>query len=69
VTGAQKTEEKLKFIYTYIKRHINEMHSQAEQNRRELSKIYSYVRDLILEREQTLKRQISENLVREEEEC
>lgn len=45
------------------------MHSQAESNRRELSKIYSYVRDLILEREQTLKRQISENLVREEEDC
>jgi Mg2+ and Co2+ transporter CorA len=50
------TEEKLKFIYGDIKRHINEMHSSAETNRRELSKIYSYVRDLILEREQTLKR-------------
>lgn len=45
------------------------MHSQAESNRRELSKIYSYVRELILEREQTLKRQISENLVREEQDC
>jgi Mg2+ and Co2+ transporter CorA len=56
VSSASKTEEKLKFIYGDIKRHINEMHSSAETNRRELSKIYSFVRDLILEREQTLKR-------------
>jgi hypothetical protein len=66
VSMAQKTEEKLRFIQSDIKRHINEMHAQADKNRKELSSIYSYIRELILEREQTLKRQISENLVREE---
>ena len=44
------------------------MHSQAERNRRELSQIYAYVRELLMDREQTLKRQISDNLQREEQE-
>lgn len=62
VTNASKTEERLKFIQNDIKRHMNDMQSQAEKNRTELSQIYSYVRELILEREQALKRQISDNL-------
>lgn len=66
VTNAQKTEDRLRLIYGDIKRHINDMHVQAEKNRKELSSIYSYVRELLLEREQALKRQISENLVKEE---
>lgn len=44
------------------------MHLQAEKNRREISQIYNFVRELLLEREQALKRQISENLQREEQE-
>ena len=67
VTLAQKTEEKLRLIQSDIKRHISEMHQQADKNRKELSSIYSYLRDLILERETTLKRQISENLTKDEQ--
>ena len=51
VNNAQKTEEKLRFIMSDIRRHVSEMHSTADKNRKELSSIYSYVRDLILERE------------------
>lgn len=69
VTNAQKTEEKLKFIHNDVRRHMNDMQGQAEKNRRELSQIYNYIRDLLLEREQALKRQISDNLSREEQEC
>ncbi len=68
VTQAQKTEEKLRLIQNDIKRHISDMHQQADKNRKELSSIYSYLRELILERETTLKRQISENLTRDEQE-
>ena len=66
VTTAQKTEERIRFIHNDIKRHMTDMQSQAEKNRRELSQIYNYLRDLLLEREQALKRQISDNLSREE---
>lgn len=66
VTNASKTEEKLKFINNDIKRHMTDMQEQAEKNRRELSQIYNYIRELILEREQALKRQISDNLNKEE---
>ena len=45
------------------------MHAQAEKNRKELSSIYSYIRELLVEREQTLKRSISENLTKEEQEA
>ena len=69
VALSQKNEERLKFIQNDIKRHINDMQTQAEKNRRELSQIYSIVRELILEREQALKKQISDNLIREESEC
>ena len=69
VNIASRLEEKLRFIQNDIKRHIGDMQNQAEKNRKELSQIYSYVRDLILEREQALKRQISDNLCKEEEEC
>lgn len=67
VTLAQKSEEKLRLIQNDIKRHISDMHQQADKNRKELSSIYSYLRELILERETTLKRQISENLTRDEQ--
>lgn len=66
VTNASKTEERLKFINNDIKRHMTDMQEQAEKNRRELSQIYNYIRELILEREQALKRQISDNLNKEE---
>ena len=69
VMNAQKTEERLKFIHSDVKRHMSDMQSQAEKNRRELSQIYNYLRDLLIEREQALKRQISDNLSREESEC
>ncbi len=39
-----------------IKRHITDMQVQAETNRKEISSIYSFVRELILEREQSLKK-------------
>lgn len=66
VTNASKTEERLKFINNDIRRHMTDMQEQAEKNRRELSQIYNYIRELILEREQALKRQISDNLNKEE---
>lgn len=56
VAIAQNSEDRLKFQQNDIKRHINDMQTQAEKNRRELSQIYSFVRELILEREQSLKR-------------
>lgn len=56
VTVAQKTEEKLRLIQGDIKRHITDMHQQADKNRKELSSIYSYLRELLLERETALKR-------------
>jgi len=45
------------------------MQMQAENNRKEISAIYGYIKELIMEREQNLKKQISDNLCREEEEC
>jgi len=45
------------------------MHSQADKNRREISQVYNQVRELLLERENMLKKQISENLQKEELEC
>ena len=55
-------------MHNDIKKHVGEMHAQAEKNRRELSQIYNLVREILLEREQNLKRQISENLIKEEQE-
>jgi hypothetical protein len=69
VSLAQNSEDRLKFLSNDIKRHINDMQTQAEKNRKELSQIYSFVRELILDREQSLKREISDNLIKEEQEC
>lgn len=66
---AQRTEEKLRLLQSDVKKHVAEMHATAERNRRELSAVYSYVRDLLLEREQALKRSISETLTKEEQEA
>src|SRR3569833_1603709 len=49
VNSTQKNEERLKCITNDIKRHISDMQEQAERNRKELSLIYNYVRDVILE--------------------
>ena len=56
VNEAQNNEEKLRFMTSDIKRHITDMQVQAETNRKEISSIYSFVRELILEREQSLKK-------------
>ena len=66
---AHKNEEKLKFISNDIKRYMGDMQTQCDKNRKELSLIYNFIRDLIMEREQALKKQISDNLQKEEREC
>ena len=48
---AQKNEDKLKFITNDIKRYMVDMQTQCEKNRKELSMIYNFIRDLIMERE------------------
>lgn len=45
------------------------MHTQVERNRNEVSQIYNQIRELLLEREQAQKKQISDNLIKEEQEC
>ena len=45
------------------------MKIQAEQNRRELSRLYNAIRDMLIQREQALKTFISEVYEREEQAC
>ena len=49
-----------------IERHMQLMKVQAEQNRRELSVLYNAIRDMLIQREQSLKTYISEVYQREE---
>lgn len=48
---------------------MSNMHVQSDKNRKELTQIFSYVRELILDREQSLKKLLSDNMIREEQEC
>lgn len=52
VNVATKNEERIKFNQNDMKRHMSDMHQAADNNRNELSQIYSIIRDIILEREQ-----------------
>jgi hypothetical protein len=65
VTNAESTEDRLRGITDDIKRHLNEMHEQADRNRKEISQIYNTAREVLMEREQQLKRHISECLEKE----
>jgi hypothetical protein len=69
VMMAEISEDKLKCINDDIRRHLADMHLLADKNRKEISVIYNQAREIIMEREQHLKRQISEHLEKEEQDC
>ena len=69
VTQALRTEEKLYQISSEIKKHLIELNVHADKNKKELLSLYSYIRELINEREQQMIQQIQSNLDKEEIEC
>lgn len=54
--NAEQTEDKLRGITEDIKRHIRDMQEQADKNRKDISSIYNQAREILMEREQTLKK-------------
>jgi len=65
VTSALRTEEKLIAIHSDIRRHIGELEISADKNKNDVTSMYEAVRQQIWEREQSIKRNIADNLGRE----
>jgi len=64
--NAEKSEERLVQHQREIEKHLQAMQTQAERNLNELEDIYQWAREVLAERLIVLKRQVSDNLSREE---